>query len=389
MAYANYSWESLDETINTSNNDATGWVNKVGGTFPAKTGKAYLVTWSFELQNASNATADAVVRLDCAGDVLQSNSEMRAITEYQSLGGCWVIDPLGADADQTVNLDFRAETNGNSIRMRNARLSVVELPTDALYVKRVDATSTTSSGMVAVTGITLTLAAATTYALLATMQVKNFATTAPVYYQIQGGPISIIAEAGSIANDVTNWTEASAFGVRASSGGNVSLQFRSHTAGSTAEMRNICFVAIPVDAYDDYHNAQLGADSASTSASVVTALTTSPTLSENPHLVLAVWHTYSATNSVLVTTELASGGAARSTSYRRAYTAGNGRLSPNISFGIETPGAGARTYALRRNLDASGASNGIKSQATILLLDLGPAEAGPARTPRCYAIFLD
>lgn len=384
-AREHFSAENLGEFTVTSN---TVWGSACTLSPTLANGVDYIVFWSIELTNTSNTSADAQARVTVGGTSVASfNVENRSTSEIGAYSGFFKV--TGTGSAQTIALEIKAETNGNTIYAQNRRLTVLRMGAGDVYAESTARQAVTAGGT---TNWADVLTASFTpdageYLVLAHSMTDNYATTTSVYGKFsfdgtaEGNLEVATAGHGEVGSGQKNLVPLNKQRVYSVATGGVSREVkwlgRSHQSGQEVGFQQSRLVVLKLADFAAYHSAwlpELGWVEGGATATDV--LTMSPTVTANPHLLLGAWY---ATN-VSSTTSVVSGvlddsdsddDAAMSSV--RSYSTNDTRGQASSFAGLRTYSAGVRPIILKINAP-SAEWIGILASSAFTLLDLGADE---------------
>lgn len=348
----------------------------------------YAHLWSVGLQNASNTSADAQIRVRFgpAGfetTIATLNIESANIAEYPQLGGMFFhvedVAPIAVYADVAI----KAETNGNSINGRNGEIISFKLgPNDVAAQNLAKQTTTSTTPVAAVTADFISDGG--DHVVIGYGEFECNTASVPVYIRLTCDGVST-SQLGARTNDATNLTPgmmAWRFASVPAGERSASFDFRAHGVAQTSSITNARILVMRAADFDAVYGPPLTSDSAGTEADT-SAITFTETLSANPHLLVGAWGTSSTTSGTNVTSTVTEGGTDIAESVRRSYNAAQVRFQNNAFASVRTPGSGSKTYTLDRSQSGS-ATIAIGAGSSLLLLDLGSSGGGPTPTPYSF-----
>lgn len=371
-ARQHYSVSNAGPVNNTSN--AT-WADIVQlPDFEPDASSTYAFFWSSALQNATNATADAQlrVRFGPAGfetTIATLNLESAATTEYPQLAGMFFhvegVTPIDVYADVAI----KAETNTNSINAKNGQIVALKLGANDVAAESLTRQTTTSTTPADAVSASFTSDGGD-YVVVGYGEFDINIGTVPAYMRLRCEGTNT-AELGVRTNDATNLSPGMMvwrFTSVAAGSRTAAFQFRAHTS-STAGITNARILVMRAADFDAVYGAQLTSDSASTSSDAV-AITFTETLTANPHLLLGGWGTSSTTTSTLITSQVTEAGSDIAESVRRTYNAAQIRFHASGFASLRAPGSGSKTYTLDR-VQSGSANIAVGAGSALALIDLG------------------
>lgn len=336
----------------------------------------YAVFWSGAFQNASNATADAQIRVRFGPTGFEStiaslNIESAATSEYPQLAGMFFhvedVAPVGVYAD----IAFRAETNGNSINAKNGQIVALKLgANDAIGESLARQTSTTTTNVSAATANFTSDGG--DYVVVGYGECDCSVTTAPVYVRLNCNGTNT-GELGVRVADTTNLSPGLMvyrFAAVPAGARSASLQFHAHSS-TTAGITNARVLVMRAADFDAVYGGQLSSDNAGTQSTYTSAITVTETVTANPHLLLGGWGTSSTTSATDVQSQVTQGGAQIAESIRRAYNAAQIRFNMSGFASLRSGhSAGSLTWTLDRGQSGSN-TIAIGAGSALVLFDLG------------------
>lgn len=372
-----YSVSNAGPVNNTSN--AT-WADVVVlPDFEPDASSTYAFFWSSALQNATNATADAQlrVRFGPAGfeaTVATLNLESAATTEYPQLAGMFFHVEGSTPIDVYADVAIKAETNTNSINAKNGQIVALKLGANDVAAESLTRQTTTSTTPADAVSASFTSDGGD-YVVVGYGEFDINIGTVPAYMRLRCEGTNT-AELGVRTNDATNLSPGMMvwrFTSVAAGSRTAAFQFRAHTS-ATAGVTNARILVMRAADFDAVYGAQLTSDSASTSSDAV-AITFTETLTANPHLLLGGWGTSSTTTSTLITSQVTEAGSDIAESVRRSYNAAQIRFHASGFASLRTPGSGSKTYTLDR-VQSGSANIAVGAGSGLALIDLGSSGGG-------------
>lgn len=378
MAARQYYAASNAGPVNNTSNSTWGTVVTLPD-FEPDASSTYALFWTSALQNASNTSADAQlrVRFGPAGfetTIATLNLESAATTEYPQLAGMFFHVEDVAPVDVYADVAIKAETNGNSINAKNGQIVALKLGANDVAAESLSRQTTTSTTPADAVTANFTSDGGD-YVVVGYGEFDTTATTVPVYIRLrcEGTNTGIL---GARSNDTTNltpgmmvWRFASVPAGARSAG----FQYAAHS-GQTAGITNARILVMRAADFDAVYGAQLTSDSTGTQTDA-TALTFTETLTANPHLLLGGWGTSGTTTSTNITTQVTEAGSDIAESIRRTYNASATRFHNSAFASVRTPGAGSKTYTLDR-VQAGPTNITVGAGSGLWLLDLGASGGG-------------
>ena len=306
-----YSASNAGPVNNTSNST---WADIVQlPDFEPDASSTYAFFWSSALQNATNTSADAQlrVRFGPAGfetTIATLNLESAAITEYPQLAGMFFhvegITPIDVYADVAI----KAETNTNSINAKNGQIVALKLGANDVAAESLTRQTTTSTTPADAVTANFTSDGGD-YVVVGYGEFDINVGTVPVYIRLRCEGTNT-GELGVRSNDASNlipglmvWRFTSVPAGARSAG----FQFRSHNGTTTSGITNARILVMRAADFDAVYGDQLSSNSTGTQSDAV-AMTFTDTLTANPHLLLGGWGTSGTTTSTLITSQLTEAG---------------------------------------------------------------------------------
>lgn len=379
-ARQHYSASNAGPVNNTSNST---WADIVQlPDFEPDASSTYAVFWSSALQNATNASADAQLRVRFGPAGLETtvatlSLESSATTEYPQIAGMFFHVEGTTPIDVYAEVSFKAETNGNNINAKNGQ--IVALKLGANDVAAESPTRQTSVSTTLVNAVTANFTSdGGDYVIVGYGEFDLSAVTVPAYMRLVCDGVNT-GEIGTRSGDTTNLFPGMMvyrFTSVAAGARSASFQFHSFNGSTTTGCTNARILVMRAADFDAIYGAQLSSDNVSTSADL-TVLTTTNTMTANPHLLLGAWGTSSTTLSINITGQITEAGTDIAESIRRTYNASAVRQQNSAFASVRTPGAGSKTYTLDR-VQSGAASITVGSGSGFVLLDLGASGGGPA-----------
>jgi hypothetical protein len=376
-----FSAENLGEFTVTSN---TVW-GSACTLSPTLASADYIVFWTVELTNQSNTTADAEARVTVGGTVVATmNSENRSTSEWASYSGFSKI--TGSGSPLTIELQVKAETSGNSIVCRNRRLTVLRMGSSDHYVESIPRQAVTAGGTTTWAEVLSTsfTPAAGDYLVLAHSMSDNYATTTSVYgkFSWDGTPEAdtefSAAGHAEIAAGQKNVIPLNKLRVYSEATGGVSRTVkwlgRSNQNGFEVGFAQNRLLILKLSDFPAAHSAWLSETAWVEGAIPTETLSITPTVSANPHLLLASWYVNntSSTNNLIssVLDDSDDTNDAAST-VARAFSTNSSRAQGMSFGGIRSYAAGPRKIAITLNSAASGDWVELLPSSAFIALDLG------------------
>lgn len=379
-----YSAEQLGEITVTSN---TVWGSACTLSPTLASGVSYVVFWSLELTNQSNTTADAQARVTVGGTAQATmNAENRNTSEFPAYAGFFKV--TGTGSPLTIALEVKAETNGNNIVARNRRLTVLRMGAGDVYTEStarqaVTAGGTTTFAEVLSTSFTPDVG---DYLVLGHSITDNYATTTSVYGRfVWDGTAEGTAEVAASGHaDITtgqkNLIPLNKLRVYSETTGGVSRtvtwQGRSHQNGMEAGFAQNRLLILRLADFSASHSARLSEIGwvEGNVATDVLAISPTPTVTANPHLLLASWSSNNVSNSsgyVYSRLDDADDDADAASSAARVFNVADTRGQGAAFYGVRTYTAGTRPISLKLWGGGSTEWSSAMGGSALTLLDLG------------------
>lgn len=385
-ARQHYAASNAGPVNNTSNST---WADIVQlPDFEPDASSTYAIFWSTALQNATNASADAQlrVRFGPAGfetTVATLSLESAATTEYPQVAGMFFHVEGITPIDVYAEVAFKAETNGNNINAKNGQ--IVALKLGANDVAAESPSRQTSASTTLVNAVTANFTSdGGDYIVVGYGEFDLSVVSVPAYMRLVCDGVNT-GEIGTRSGDTTNdfpgmmvyrFTSVPA-GARSAS-----FQFHAFNTSTTVGCTNARILVMRAADFDAVYGDQLSSNDVSSSTDAV-VLTTTNTMSANPHLLLGAWGSASSTNSINITAQITEAGTDIAESIRRTYNASATRPHNGAFASVRAPGAGSQTYTLDR-VQAGVASITVGSGSSLVLLDLGASGGGPPLLPYSF-----
>lgn len=363
-----------------NNTNSAAWVDAVAlAEFEPDASSTYALFWSVALQNATNNSADAQLRVRFGPPGFETtittlNIESAVTAEYPQIAGMFFhvedVAPVGVICD----LAIKPETNTNSINAKNGQIVALKLGANDVKAESLARQSTTSTTPQSAVTANFTSDGGD-YVIVGSGEFDINAGTAPAYMRLTCDGTNT-AELGVRSNDTTNLTPgmmvwrftAVPAGARSSS-----FQYRAHS-GLTAGIANARILVMRAADFDAVYGAQLTSDSTGTQSDAI-AITFTETLTANPHLLLGGWGTSGTTANTNITTQLTEAGTDIAESIRRTYNAAATRFHNSAFTSVRTPGSGSKAYTLDR-VQAGSTSITVGTGSALSLIDLGSTGSG-------------
>ena len=381
-AREHYSAENLGEITVTSN---TVWGSACTLSPTLASGADYVVFWSLELSNTSNTTADAQARVTVGGTVLASfNAENRNTAEYPSYAGFFKVTGTGSAV--TINLEIKAETNGNNIVARNRRLTVLRMGAGDVYAESVPRQAVTAGGTTLFADVLTTTFTPDVgdYLVLANSMTDNYATTTSVYgrFSWDGTAEGTAEVAASGHADITagqkNVIPLNKQRVYSEATGGVSRtvkwQGRSHQNGNEVGFAQNSLLILRLSDFAAHYSARLSEIGWVEGNVPTDVLAISPTVTSNPHLLLGSWSSNNVSNSsgyVYSRLDDADDDADAASSASRVFNVADTRGQQGSFAGRRSYAAGIRPISLKLWGSSSTEWSSAMAGSAFSLLDLG------------------
>lgn len=299
-AREHYYAEALTETTTTS----TSYSDQVSLTATLSSGADYWIIFSAEINQSTNATADAKVRLynDTGAAMLRElNLEMKdqsATTgDYMSVSG---IDKItGTGSSNTWSLEFAAETSTNTVRCRNASIFILKVGAADQYAESEGDSTSTSTSFTTKTTLTFTPASTGDYLLIASAALNLDTTGSEPNCRLANGG-SYYGAMQLTNKDSTNyapWNTAIKLNLAASSQTFTIEYSVTDGIGEGATIRHASILAIRLDAFANAYYAEDLTELSTTSTTFQDKVTLTQTPAARDHLVLAGGRTGAASTS--------------------------------------------------------------------------------------------
>ncbi len=382
-----YSAEQLGEITVTSN---SVWGSACSLSPTLASGADYIVFWSLELSNQSNTTAAAQARVTVGGTALATmNAENRNTSEFPAYAGFFKV--TGTGSPLTIALEVKAETNGNNIVARNRRLTVLRMGAGDVYTESTARQAVTAGGTTTFAEILSTSFTPDVgdYLVLGHSITDNYATTTSVYGRfVWDGTAEGTAEVAASGHaDITagqkNLIPLNKLRVFSEATGGVSRavvwQGRSHQNGMEAGFAQNRLLILRLADFSASNSARLSEIGwvEGNVATDVLAISPTPTVTANPHLLLASWSSNNVSNSsgyVYSRLDDADDDADAASSAARVFNVADTRGQGAAFYGVRTYTAGTRPISLK--LWGGGATEWSSAMggSALTLLDLGADE---------------
>ena len=376
-----YTSYAASEVTNTS---SSTWTDASSLTFTATSSQDYIIFWSMELANKTNTTADAEFRVNVDGtQVVYHNVESRNTAEYAAYSGFFKI--TGAGVSTTITPQIQPETNGNTIAIRNIRLTALALGPNDQYAESLGRTAITAGGYwnySTLTTINFTPSVTSAWLMLGSSGVDNFATTAPAYgafsldSQYVEWPVSVAENGAGVQNVVPLFAAYITDGEKPSGTPiSASWQGRALNSGNNSGWTDNRILMLCLNDFENYGDAFPADDVTTTSATPIEAFSFTGTLSGNPHLLFATVSNAGNLSTLTGTTTVDDSLGNVMTSVRRVYNTNEDRGFTNSVIAVReyTPG----TVNISVNI-ASNGTNEFRSKwvSNLFVLDLGTEDSG-------------
>ena len=383
-AREHYSAENLGEITVTSN---TVWGSACTLSPTLVNGADYVVFWSLELVNQSNTTADAQARVTVGGTAQATmNAENRNTSEFPAYAGFFKV--TGTGSPLTIALEVKAETNGNNLVARNRRLTVLRMGAGDVYTESTARQAVTAGGTTTFADVLSTsfTPEAGDYLVLGHSITDNYATTTSVYGRfVWDGTAEGTAEVAASGHaDITagqkNLIPLNKLRVYSEATGGVSRtvtwQGRSHQNGNEVGFAQNRLLILRLADFSASHSARLSelGWAEGTTPTDVLAISPTPTVTANPHLLLGSWSSNQVSNSsgyVYSRLDDADDDADAASSAARVFNVADTRGQGAAFYGVRTYTAGTRPISLK--LWGGGATEWSSAMggSALALLDLG------------------
>ncbi|MCX7587185.1 hypothetical protein [Phenylobacterium sp. 58.2.17] len=390
-AREHYAAEVLSETTFTSN---VTWGSACTLSPTLATGGDYIVFWNLELTNQSNTSSDAQAQVTVDGTAVAAfNVENRLTSEWGAYAGFFKV--TGTGAALAIDLEVKAETNGNNIICRNRRLTVLRMGAGDVYVESTARQAVTAGGTTNWADVLSTSfsPAVGDYLVLAHSMTDNYATTTSAYGKFvwdgtaEGNTEIAAAGHADITAGQKNLFPLNKQRVYAEATGGVSRtvtwQGRSNQNSFEVGFAQNRLLILKLADFDAAYPARQATTTTVTGGATPTeTLSITPTVSANPHLLLGSWYANNLTSATrLVTSVLddANDDSDAASAAMRSYSTNNDRAQASSFAGVRSYVAGARKICLNLNASQDGDTVALMASSAFIALDLGGS--GQTLTP--------
>jgi hypothetical protein len=372
---------AAEETSTTSN---SVWSTHVTLTQTPPTGsKDYWIFWSCDTQ-VNNASADVQAELyDSTGAVTlaATNWEAREASspiDWRSFGGFVKWTSPSSPVSNSWILRVKSETSGNTSKLRNGKIIIVESNAADQYAA--DATRRTTASSTWSDQLSLTFSPATTgdYLLIGYANTDSSTTADTVGVRLLDSDGSTAwFDDGTTPKDAANVLTWNALVYKASvttGSKTFKIQYSSLNNSATTGIQKAALLALRLDAgFSETNQTVLASNNSGTDTTAATVLTLTWTATANKYLVLAAALCEGNSNTISVEFSLLED----STTLGAPYWESNAASSAASCFFADlwTPSAGSHSIYLKRKSETSSVTALVNANAAIVALrteDVGP-----------------
>lgn len=376
-----YHAEQGSEVTQTSNST---WVDAVTLTATLDASSDYVLFWGGQFANQSVATSDFRLRvIDTVTSTIlhDNNQEPRSTSDYVQSGGIAFLTAGGGGRSVTIKIQVQAETNGDSIKARGGKLTLLKLDASRDFWAESLAEQGPIDGGTWTDAVTKTFTpTGANYLFIGSCTLTSTATSAGGYGRLSLDGGSSTPGYGAPPNDLNSWVSSGylmhATGLSGSK--TIRLQFNDHGGATTASIRYARVLALDLGGFEDSHVSTSGSASSGGETTFTTAHSLTFTAADSDYLLLGNW--YQGANTTLQEHQAQlDDGSQVSIHERTVINVGAGREIISFVPAVRSYSSGSKTVVIQRRITYSGYTSRITEGAVIAALQL-EASAGGSTT---------